>query len=71
MDTHEIEELLTADYSPIDIEEYLSELDVRSAVSKPVWAVIRSSSDNIEVIDRVLAVLEQNDVRVERSYGDN
>jgi len=71
MDTHEIEELLTADYSPVDIEEYLSELDVGSAISKPVWAVIRSSTDNIEVIDRVLAVLEQNDVRVERSYGDN
>ncbi len=68
MDDDEITTLLAADYGPVDIEAYLDELDMSSAIGKPVWAVIRASSESIEIIERVLAVLEQNNIRVERSY---
>lgn len=68
MDGDEITALLAADYGPVDIEAYLDELDMNSAIGKPVWAVIRASSEHVEIIERVLAVLEQNNIRVERSY---
>jgi len=57
-----------ADYGPIDIDAYLDELDLSEAVRKPIWAVARTSTDNIEVLERVLAVLEENGVHAERSY---
>lgn len=68
MDDDEITTLLAADYGPVDIEAYMDELDMSSAIGNPVWAVIRASSESIEIIERVLAVLEQNNIRVERSY---
>ena len=68
MDDDEITTLLAADYGPVDIEAYLDELDMSSAIGKPVWAVVRASSEHVEVIERVLVVLEQNNIRVERSY---
>lgn len=68
MDETEIAELLAGDYGPIDLEAYLDELDMSQAVGKPIWAVIRTGAENVEVLERVFAALEQNDIRVERSY---
>jgi ParB-like chromosome segregation protein Spo0J len=68
MDDDEITALLAADYGPVDIEAYLDELDISSAIGKPIWAVIRASAEHVEIVERVLVVLEQNNIRVERSY---
>ncbi|HHV39695.1 MAG TPA: ParB N-terminal domain-containing protein [Tepidimicrobium sp.] len=67
-DPDEISSLLAADYGPIDLEAYLDELDMSEAIDKPIWATIRTKAENQEVLERVFAVLEQNGIRVERSY---
>ncbi len=67
-DPDEISSLLAADYGPIDLEAYLDELDMSEAIDKPIWATIRTRAENQEILERVFAVLEQNGIRVERSY---
>ena len=69
-DTDEIEELMTQYFKPADIDELLEELDISQAIEKPIWATIRTKAENQEVLERVFAVLEQNNIRVERSYGE-
>lgn len=64
----EIEELMTQYYKPAEIDELLNELDMSQAIEKPIWATIRTKAENQEILDRVLTVLEQHGIRVERSY---
>jgi len=67
--SEEIEEMMTQHFKPADIDELLQELDMSQTVQKPIWATIRTKAENQEILDRVLAMLEQNSIRVERSYG--
>lgn len=66
-DEEEIEQLMTKT-SPTDIEDLLKELDMSEAIEKPIWAVVRTSAKNQELLERVIILLEQNGLRVERSY---
>jgi len=65
---HEIEEMMTQFHVPANIDDLLNEVDLKDAVEKPIWATIRTSSDNQELLDRALVILEQNGIKVERSY---
>ena len=66
-DEEEIEALIT-NTSPMNIDELLKDLDMSKAVEKPIWAVIRTPASNQEILERALSLLEQNGLRVERSY---
>lgn len=66
-DMDEIEELMLQT-TPVDIEALLQEYDMSKAVEKPIWAVIRTSALNQELLEAALALLENNGIRVERSY---
>lgn len=63
-----LEEIMNQVYTPANIDDLLHEVDMSQAVDKPIWATIRTSAENREILDRVLAVLEQNGIKVERSY---
>jgi ParB-like chromosome segregation protein Spo0J len=66
-DSDEIENMMKAN-TPQDIDELLNELDVSKAIEKPIWATVRTSPDKQEILERVLVLLEQNGIKVERSY---
>jgi ParB-like chromosome segregation protein Spo0J len=66
-DEEEIEALMT-NTAPMDIDELLEDLDMSEAVEKPIWAVIRTPASNQEILERALSLLEQNGLKVERSY---
>jgi ParB-like chromosome segregation protein Spo0J len=63
----EIEDMMK-ESTPADIDELLKELDITQTIEKPIWATIRTCPEKQEILDRVLIVLEQNGIRVERSY---
>lgn len=67
-DMAEIEDLMTQSYGPAEIDDLLLELDLEQAISKPIWATIRTSAENQEAVERALVVLENCGVRIERSY---
>ena len=52
----------------IDIDETLMELDMETAIEKPLWATIRTQPENKEKLEQALGILEKNGIRVERSY---
>jgi ParB-like chromosome segregation protein Spo0J len=52
----------------IDIDEMLMELDMETAIEKPLWATIRTQPENKEKLEQALGILEKNGIRVERSY---
>ena len=66
-DEEEIENLMTKT-SPEDIDDLMKELDMSEAIEKPIWAVVRTSTKNQELLERAINLLEQNGLRVERSY---
>ena len=66
-DEEEIEALMT-NTAPMNIDELLKDLDMSEAVEKPIWAVIRTPASNQEILERALSLLEQNGLKVERSY---
>lgn len=63
----EIEDMMKQ-FEPVDIDELLNELDMSQAIEKPIWATIRTKPENQKLLDQALAILEQNGIRVERSY---
>jgi len=63
----EIEELITK-FAIIDIDKLLEELDMSQAIDKPLWAVIRTDGKNQEILEKVLTLLEERNIKVERSY---
>jgi ParB-like chromosome segregation protein Spo0J len=69
-DATEIEELMNQTFQPTNIDDLLNELDTSQAIDKPIWVTVRTSAANQEILERCLAVLEQNHIRVERSYGE-
>ena len=66
-DEEEIEALMT-NTAPMNIDELLKDLDMSEAVEKPIWAVIRTPASNQEILEGALSLLEQNGLKVERSY---
>ena len=66
-DENEIEDLINK-YSIQDIDYLLNELDLSEAIEKPVWFVIRTRKENIELIEEALSGLENKGIRIERSY---
>lgn len=63
----EIEDLINK-YAVQDIDDLLSELDLSEAVEKPVWAVIRTRKENLQLVEDALSQLEKNGIKIERSY---
>ena len=67
-DDSELDKLMT-DSTPVEIEELLSELDMTAAIEKPIWVSIRTDAANREKLEAGLRAIEENGIRVERSYG--
>jgi ParB-like chromosome segregation protein Spo0J len=67
-DSDEIEDLMTKNANPADIEELLKELDMEQVIEKPIWATIRTDPSNQELLEKALLILENNGIRIERSY---
>jgi ParB-like chromosome segregation protein Spo0J len=67
-DAAALEELFAATTEAVNIDDLLTELDMAQAVENPIWIVIRTKTENQELVERVLAVLEQHGIRAERSY---
>jgi ParB-like chromosome segregation protein Spo0J len=66
--TEEIEDMMTRSAGVVDIDDLLEELDMKKAIEKPIWATIRTSPENQELLEKALVILESNGIRVERSY---
>ncbi len=67
-DEDEREELLGISYDPYDIETLLEDLDLSKAIDKPLWVVIRTTPEKQEILESTLALLERQNIDVERSY---
>jgi ParB-like chromosome segregation protein Spo0J len=55
--------------SPADIDELLKEYDMKETIENPIWVTIRTQPENREILEKALSILEQNGIRIERSYG--
>ncbi|MCJ7633677.1 ParB N-terminal domain-containing protein [Candidatus Bathyarchaeota archaeon] len=66
-DRDELEKILV-EGTPFNIDDLLKDLDFTLAIEKPIWLVVRTSADNQEKLDRIVALLEKEGIRVERSY---
>jgi ParB-like chromosome segregation protein Spo0J len=67
-DNDELEKLMTQIYEPANIDDLLEEIDVKKAIDKPIWAVIRTDGANKNLVEKTLELLERNGIKVERSY---
>jgi ParB-like chromosome segregation protein Spo0J len=67
-DVQELEDLMSGKNAPADIDDLLNDLDVKSAIDKPIWATIRTDICNQELLEKTLLILENNGIKVERSY---
>ena len=67
-DENEIEDLI-GKYAVQNIDELLSELDLSEAIEKPIWLVVRTKKENMEIIEEIASSLEKRGIRVEKSYG--
>jgi ParB-like chromosome segregation protein Spo0J len=67
-DVQELEDLMSGKNEPADIDDLLSDLDMKSAIDKPIWATIRTDICNRELLEKTLLILENNGIKVERSY---
>jgi len=54
--------------APIEIDDLLNELDVSEAIEAPIWATVRTTSENKEILKQVMAPLRKKGMRVEFSY---
>lgn len=63
----EISDLLIEN-QPEDLDKLLQEIDVSMAVEKPLWAVIRTGTENKEALEMAMTQLELQGIKVERSY---
>lgn len=67
-DEEEIREM--AEFTPkvADIDELLQELDVDGAIDNPLWAVVRVGAEKKGILEKALALLESEGIKVKRSY---
>ncbi len=63
------EEEITTNIEPCDIDDLLSELNMTTAVNRPIWVSIRTEEANIDNLEKGLRAIERAGIRVERSYG--
>ena len=61
---------LTPETSIIDLDELLKEVDMSTAIESPIWIVIRTAKQNLNLVENALTTLVQNGIRIERSYGE-
>ena len=61
---------LTPETSIIDLDELLKEVDMSTAIESPIWIVIRTAKQNLNLVESALATLVQSGIRIERSYGE-
>ena len=54
---------------PFGIDELLTSLDIDAAIEKPLWATIRTATENQSILETHLKELENKGIRVERSYA--
>ncbi|MHB8276378.1 MAG: ParB N-terminal domain-containing protein [Candidatus Humimicrobiaceae bacterium] len=66
-DEDEIEDLIDK-FAIQDIDDLLSEIDLSEAIEKPIWFVVRTKKENIELIEEIASSLELRGIRVEKSY---
>ena len=66
-DQGELEKILV-EGTPFDIDTLLNDLDFTQAIEKPIWLVVRTGAQNQEKLDRIVALLEKEGIKVERSY---
>lgn len=59
---------MVAQSVPVDIDALLSEVNVKEAVIKPIWLVARAEEASMGILEKAAVMLEQNGIRVERSY---
>lgn len=52
----------------IDIDNLLSEINTDEIITKPIWATIRTSIENKDILEKALSILKENGIRIERSY---
>jgi len=64
----DIEKLMTEFYVAADVEDILKEIDQSRAVDRPIWVVIRTNYTNKELLEKKLELLEENNIKIERSY---
>ena len=62
------EEEILKNIEPHNIEELLQDLEMSEAVEKPIWAVVRTSNANQEILETALEIIENQGIRIERSY---
>lgn len=62
------EDEITANIEPHNIDDLLTELDLKSAVEKPIWVSIRTDAANRDKLETGLKTIEKHGIRVERSY---
>ena len=67
-DPDEIDDIMKKNSNPADIEQLLQEVDVAHAIEKPLWATVRTHPNKKDVLEQALSILENNGIRVERSY---
>lgn len=53
---------------PHNIDGLLTELEIKEAVKKPIWIVIRTEEENKPALEKALSELPRH-IKVERSYG--
>lgn len=66
--TDEIDDLLSSLAEPEDIEDLLSELDMTTAVEKPIYITIRAPEEKKQRLEAAIATLKDPTIRIERSY---
>lgn len=54
---------------PIELDKLLTEVDMSVAVEKPIWMVVRADESKRYILEKAVALLEGNGLRVETSYG--
>jgi len=60
---------LTEDGIPYELDELLKEADMREAIGRPAWLVVRAPSEDAERLRAVEEELRQSGWKVETSYG--
>jgi hypothetical protein len=67
-DLDEIGKLIAFEPGEANVNDLLNELDIKSASRKPIWVVIRTDTENLEILEDAIVPLEKTGIVVERSY---
>ena len=70
IDRNEIE-IIKAQHEIKDVGDLLKQIDLSLAIEKPIWIVIRTSEDHLGLIENYLKQLEEQNIKIQRSYQKN